>query len=332
MLGNFSAIANRMFLLGRFIIASLCSAALFGQTALLSEHFSVLSETKDDARSRRVLERLEELRAGLIEIHGAGWEPKQPIAVWLPGSIEELREFATRSDQSGLFQSGMRTSWIVVSPKTEFFLEVLSHEYLHAVLARVLPGLPWWLEEGLCEYYSTLRYTAQGIEVGRPPGRRWQEWQSLSGAAASNTSAAYAEAWAMVATLSYQPGFPGRWEKPSEVKIPKPRLFAGKKPVMQVTRSGNAVEMMAHWKESSDGAQEKFLEGSRLLDLGRVAEAIPLLEAAAGLRPSNSTWWHTLAFAYGEMGQSEKKKAAAERALAAAVNETERQQALSLVR
>lgn len=321
-----------MFLLGRYFIPLFYTVALFGQTALNSEHFSVLSESKDDARSRQILERLEELRAGLMQIHGPAWEPKQPIAVWLPGSIEEHRQYATRSDKAGFFQSGLRTGWIVLSPKAEFLMDVLSHEYLHAVLAKVLPGLPWWLEEGLCEYYSTLRYTAKGIEVGRPPARRLQEWMSLNGSAGPFSSAAYAEAWAMVATLSIEPGFPGRLEKPAKVSIPKAKLFPGKRPLMQATRTGNVAELMAHWKGSSDGAQESFLEGSRLLDLGRTAEAIPLLEAALDLRPSNSTWWHSLAFAYGEAGLDEKKKAAAERALATAVNETEREQALSLLR
>lgn len=321
-----------MFLLGRYLIPLSYTVALFGQTALNSEHFAVLSETKDDARSRKILERLEELRAGLIEIHGEAWKPKQPISVWLPGSIEEVRQYATRSDQAGLFQSGARMSRIILNPNADFLLEVLSHEYLHAVLAKVLPGLPWWQEEGLCEYYSTLRYTAKGIEVGRPPGRRLQEWMSLQGKAAPYTSAAYAEAWAMVATLSVEPGFPGRREKPAQVNIPKPRLFAGKRPLMQATRTGNVAELMALWKGSDDGAQERFLEGSRLLDLGRTAEAIPILEAVVEMRPSNSTWWHSLAFAYGEAGMTEKKKAAAERALATAVNETEKEQALSLLR
>jgi tetratricopeptide (TPR) repeat protein len=77
-------------------------------------------------------------------------------------------------------------------------------------------------------------------------------------------------------------------------------------------------------------AEANFLEGLRLSDLGQTLQAIPLLEKACALRPSNSTWWNALALAYQENKQTSEARQAIEKALATAKNETESAAAKSL--
>jgi tetratricopeptide (TPR) repeat protein len=80
--------------------------------------------------------------------------------------------------------------------------------------------------------------------------------------------------------------------------------------------------------QSDSGAgEEYFLRGSRLLDEGEASGALPLLEQAVQLRPSQSSWWLTLAQARAELQQWEAARQAANQALKSAANETERKAA-----
>ena len=77
-------------------------------------------------------------------------------------------------------------------------------------------------------------------------------------------------------------------------------------------------------------AESTFLEGLRLSDSGQTGQAIPFLEKACALRPSNSSWWNALALAYQENKQFPETRIAIKEALAMAKNETETSAARSL--
>ena len=70
----------------------------------------------------------------------------------------------------GWFSPGNEIDFVSLTAEaTEWTERGLSHEYAHAVLDNVVPGLPLWLNEGLAEYYSTFEQRRNGREavVGR---------------------------------------------------------------------------------------------------------------------------------------------------------------------
>lgn len=95
------------------------------------------------------------------------------------------------------------------------------HEYVHALLAFNLPGLPLWLAEGLAELYANAQFDAHGAYVG---GQGWQTpylhdrallpLVTLRAALPTaplyrdpvRSQLFYAESWALVHFLVFGPG------------------------------------------------------------------------------------------------------------------------------
>jgi len=352
MLGNLSLLNNSIFLSVRWI-AVLClswlAAPVAAQTALRSQHFIFYSNASTVRQAELGLSRLEELRAVILAIHGPDWAPERPLRIWLPRNAADWMKIASDSTEEGVFLSSGRNEWIVLNPAATSYLEVLSHEYMHAVLHRTLPNLPTWFEEGICEYYSTValrtRIGGTAAIVGRPPGERLKMLRGIDTITLNQletgmtTTNAYALAWAAAYHLwpEYRPGqtlpktipagpypmrsIPIQWQPPvvdfsalTPIEISELEVEF----LNQVPRSGLTVNAPAAKAESI------FLEGLRLSDSGKSKESIPLLELACRLRPSNSSWWHALAFAAKEAADVELARQAAAKALATALNPQEK--------
>lgn len=290
------------------------------------------SNTKIQA-AEKGLERLEQLRAAIIAIHGNEWAASSPLQIWIPRNAEEWTKLTRGNLEQGLFLSGQREDWIAANPDAPRFLEVLSHEYIHAVLYQALPNLPTWFEEGICEYYSTLAIRNKGNSteavLGRPPG-------NLS---------IYAREWEAVFHLwpTYRPGQPIAQTVP-KVNGPFPPRFQliNYRPLVIEFSALSSVEIkeleIAFLNRvpaarstiaNTSTAEATFLEGLRLSDSGKTNEAIPLLERACSERPSNSSWWYALALALKEANRRDEAKLAIAKALATANNPTERNAALA---
>lgn len=279
----------------------------------------------------------------------------------MPESGAAFRKVAAGAEEQGIFVVGPRLQWITVDPDSAVMEEVLVHEYLHAVLHRRQPGLPRWLEEGICEYYSTLRYGSRGgkrwLELGAAPGQKLRilrsgtEWnlRRLQGAGAGFSRTgfpveAYAWAWAHVHLALAEKELPvllrtyqehawkaARSEDGYAVKV---RAARGAEPVVTRALSGAvAAEMragaaQAFEKNAGEAPGEaSFLEGLRLLDEGKTGEARERLEEAVRRSPSQSSWWLTLAEAYGALQLRELQREATQRAFHTAVTETEKRAA-----
>jgi hypothetical protein len=293
----------------------------------------------------------------LAALHGNDgrivWRTERPIVVWLPASEAEFRRVRTNSSEQGLFQSGVRRQWIVVNPSTPNILDVLSHEYIHAVLAEALPNLPTWLEEGICELYSTVDRVPGGIRIGRPPHsrldllRRYGPAEPQALKAGSLDARGYATAWALVKQLESRGG---QWWRDADLSQPLPGMatLAAVRTVktkLAVTPSVPAAldadETNQLFAERDvalglapavpDAVNEEFLRGNRLLDEGLLEEAIPVLASACSKRPANSGWWLSLALAYRESGKESFAREAAAKALAVSINDQERQAARSFL-
>jgi tetratricopeptide (TPR) repeat protein len=76
--------------------------------------------------------------------------------------------FQIASQAPAFFQYGRGRDVVVAHDLGELTLEVLAHEYFHVYAHRQGIVLPEWLEEGLAEYYSTLRVEGGRAIVGLP--------------------------------------------------------------------------------------------------------------------------------------------------------------------
>jgi tetratricopeptide (TPR) repeat protein len=341
MLGKQSFVNKSIFLLTLWLLAA-CPG--WSQGVWRSPNFRIISEKLTEPKARQSLERLETLRAALKALRGPAWEAVSPLPVWVPASEAEWRRVAQRSTEQGVFLSGSRRDWIVVNPAAPNFLEVLSHEYVHAVLHRAAPNLPTWFEEGVCEYYSSVKVRRKGgnwqIVEGEAPGnRRWlvggeTEVRLADLSQGRLDQRGYALAWAAAVQLlpEYREGM--EWPQRVALKGYPVRVVEWRDgpPAVQVAAVAGE-EARGWWADlrarvpqapaAEDGAEELFLRGVRLADGGQPREAIVAMEEACRKRPEQSTWWLALAQAYQEVGRVEEARTAAERASETALNETE---------
>ncbi len=360
MLGKFSFLNNSIFLSVRCAAALcclLCETSLKAQTALRSPHFILYNNSSTLRLAEQALHRLEQLRSAIQALHGENWAAASPLRIWLPESESQWRNLTISKSEQGQFISGTRHHWIVANPDATFFLEVLSHEYIHAVLYRTLPNLPTWFEEGICEYYSTLELRGIGNRttavLGRPPNQRLKELAGLKSIDIIELSDGplqendYARAWASAYHLwpNYKPGssFPGAIVIG---RFPLREFPIDFKPTQTTLNALSPIEMaeleiefrtaissgppLTTAGEAANNAQQIFLEGLRLADESNPTAAIPLLEKACQLRPSNSTWWQALALAYKDANQLPQARTAIARAIDTAISPSESTAALTL--
>ena len=358
MLGNLSCLHNSIFLSVRWFAVLYCFLAgwqLSAQTAIRSKHFIFYSTPENLKTAERGLQRLEELRAAIQALHGKQWASTSPLRIWMPANEAAWKKFTATNAEQGIFVSGQGQDWVVVNPWSQNFLEVLSHEYIHAVLNRTLPNLPTWFEEGICEYYSNLLLRRKGarfeVVVGQPPARHQRLLDGIPSIDINQLARqpmridAYASAWAVAYHL--WPGYRAGDKFPAKLSIGpfSPRTipidFEAPEQTQSLLSRKEINELELEFRNQFPNANQpvetetaqaeaNFLEGLRLSDLGQTLQAIPLLEKACALRPSNSTWWNALALAYQENKQTSEARQAIEKALATAKNETESAAAKSL--
>ncbi len=330
------------------------------QTLLKTAHFSLYSSPKAVRKGERAIERLEELRVVLPALQGAGWIVGKPLQIWIPATVQDWQRIAASDSEQGVYRSGIRKDWIIVNPEAPNFIEVVSHEYVHAVLDHVRPNLPTWLIEGICEYYSTLELSYRGnrakVSSGRPPGNRLASLRGLkeidvaSMLGSALDSERYARAWGAAYWL--WPDFSGAKSLPNSIPISnfviRTQTLELRRPAVNLLAVSPAelaefevefaqaglnerlVAALSGGGKAAQQAQEMFIDGLRLADEGDARRAVPLLAEACRLRPSNSTWWHALALAYRDTDEIDKAREAVNLAVSTAVNESERAAATTL--
>jgi hypothetical protein len=180
---------------------------------------------------RAVLLELEGFRAALLRtLPGLRVTPDRPVTVVV---FRDERAFAPfrpktaagerREGVVGYFLSTREASYMVVAMHRDMrrTFQHLFHEYTHYVVLHNLGRVPWWLNEGLAEYYSTLRadLPARRSILGEPSPVRLATLQGgrllplrdvlaydASGGVAhppERASALYAQAWALVHYLQH---------------------------------------------------------------------------------------------------------------------------------
>lgn len=183
-----------------------------------SSHFEILTDAGHRA-ARNALTRFEQVRRVLL----AGSEPAHdfPARILLFSSARDYATVRPAAHVSGLFQSGPERDYIIMLASAELD-RVIVHEYTHSVLSHSQGRLPQWLEEGLCEFYSTVTVSGGTAVIGGPVESHLEvlsrsEWLAPAVLAsvsknsefyneAGKSGIFYAQSWAMVHMLAARDG------------------------------------------------------------------------------------------------------------------------------
>jgi hypothetical protein len=146
-------------------------------TELASAHFRLRTD-EDAAAGRTMLADLEQLQAALLTVFGASPDfdsGRLPVIVVDRG----WTEFAP-SQIDGYFAHALFQPLVVMEAGSEAFqVDVIKHELVHYLSAKIVPNQPPWFAEGLASYYQTIEYDADAarVTVGRPVGSllRWAQ-------------------------------------------------------------------------------------------------------------------------------------------------------------
>jgi len=191
-----------------------------------SEHFEVYSQG-DDAAARSILFEFEQLRAFFLEqtTFDVGLLP--PVRVIAFGSAKEYEPYRLRATADAYFVGTEGRDYVVMAPSNASHVTIAAHEYAHLILHASRAGLPPWLDEGLAEFYSTIRAGNQATEIGGDlPARsqilRRRFWMPLAELVSlraewpvhqdrDGAELFYAQSWALTEMLlrspQYAPGF-----------------------------------------------------------------------------------------------------------------------------
>ncbi len=164
-----------------------CSAELVAGEPWIeveTEHFTLLS----NAGFRTTLEvgdRLEQLwqvmAATFVDV--ASRPPTWIYVFRDKGSIAPFTVGADGQPDSvaGYYIATPLANYLVVDASVEEPLRAVAHEFVHYFIHNNLPYIPLWLNEGLAEYYSTIRLERERADLGLPidEHRRWIQQHDL---------------------------------------------------------------------------------------------------------------------------------------------------------
>jgi tetratricopeptide (TPR) repeat protein len=197
-----------------------------------NSHFEVYSQSGDEA-VRKAFTWFEQLRAffeqnGLL---GASFNDQDRAALRVIAfrSEREYAEFRLHPAADAYYVSDGTRDYIVMAALQPRNFDTASHEYAHYVLHVSDLKLPAWLNEGLAEFFSTLRLNRSGYELGgdlpaRTQTLRRNKWLALGELleltsessmpyTRKGASVFYAESWALVEMLITSPQYAGHFHE-----------------------------------------------------------------------------------------------------------------------
>ncbi|MCL6544790.1 MAG: hypothetical protein K6T61_06155 [Bryobacteraceae bacterium] len=127
-------------------------------------HFELVSRY-DPALAGPLLGELEWARAVLEESFGGNPRPDRRVLIYIPDSPYEFEQNSPSAWATG-FYAQLPYRDVIVLRQWSRARQALLHEYTHLMLRRQGGRYPAWFEEGLAEYFSTLRMENQGPVAG----------------------------------------------------------------------------------------------------------------------------------------------------------------------
>lgn len=139
-----------------------------------SDHFSVLTDA-DEKRGREVAVRMEQLRAafGQFLLKSKLKMPK-PLEIVALRSDKEYAQIAPVHEGQpiaapGFFLPGEDRNYIVLNLFEDESWRAVTHQYAHLLLDYNYPPTQPWFDEGVAEYFSSIRVNNTQVEIGRDP-------------------------------------------------------------------------------------------------------------------------------------------------------------------
>jgi len=220
------------------ILATLgcCAAAMQNAdrwTTAQDEHFKIYSQTGADT-ARQALTRFEQLRAffqqnGLL---GSSFsdQGRRALEVISFRSEKEYEEYRLHPLAVAYYLSDGGRDYIIMGALDWKEFGIAAHEYAHYVLHANGVKLPGWLNEGLAEFFSTLRLNNDAFELGgdlpaRTQTLRRNKWLPLAELfnatmgdpsmpnAKKRSDIFYAESWALADMLMTSPQYKGHFRE-----------------------------------------------------------------------------------------------------------------------
>jgi tetratricopeptide (TPR) repeat protein len=192
-----------------------------------SEHFEVYAQSSDQS-ALAILTRFEQLRA-FFEQQGGAPTGTSPVRVIVFDSEQEYQPYRLRATADAYYVGTSSRDYIVMGTDDPLKFGRAAHEYAHLALRASGLSLPPWLTEGLADFFSTLRITRNGTELGGALSGRvrtlqtrpWMplaELVSLSEESRSRqdrdtADLFYAESWALTEMLMLSPKYAPSFQK-----------------------------------------------------------------------------------------------------------------------
>lgn len=194
-----------------------------------TSRFEVYSQAGIDS-ARATLVQFERLQAffdrnGLIQGSAALGAP--PLRIISFGSVKEYESFRFRPNADAYYASSGGQAYIVMPGIQGENFAIEAHEYAHYYLQAAGLKLPPWLNEGLPEFFSTIRFTDRGCTLGGRLPRRLEtlnrrKWLPLPDLLALSEDSPllktregaelfYAESWALTDLLIESPEYASRF-------------------------------------------------------------------------------------------------------------------------
>ena len=188
-----------------------------GWIEVVTDHLKVYSDA-GATPTTELAHRLEKLRAVLLETIGREANPARPLHIIVFGSEASFSRYAFSDQTGGFYLRAPDSSFIAVSadPRRDPS-RLISHEYVHAVLADHMPNLPLWFNEGIAEFFETVSVEGSTVRIGVPLKDRLQQLEraplipmdvflavdrkSAYYTGAEEKNRYYAQSWALVHAL-----------------------------------------------------------------------------------------------------------------------------------
>lgn len=161
-------------------LAGASSAKDVAWRKLRSEHFEIYTADSDKT-ARRVLQHLERVRVAFQMLTNSKTQAAGRVRVVLFRGKAEYEPFSLPGFSDAYYMSARGRDHIVLSDFAEDAERVLNHEYFHLFSRKAGFDLPVWLEEGLADYFSTLKIMPKEISVGLPIVSHLQYLNSFAG-------------------------------------------------------------------------------------------------------------------------------------------------------
>jgi tetratricopeptide (TPR) repeat protein len=197
-------------------------------TLARSAHFEVYAQAApEDTRS--VVLWFEQLHAFFLRQTGLPLDSRPPLRIIVFGSAAEYEPYRIGPTADAYYVATESRDYIVMPHRGPGDFQVAAHEYWHFVEHAGTLQLPPWLNEGLAEFFSTVRLDGSASLAGsEPPGRsrilRSRTWMPLAELLALPADSPrrddreasdlfYAESWALADMLILAPEYAPRFRE-----------------------------------------------------------------------------------------------------------------------